>query len=160
MKAQYDALTALLEPEDANAGWDWKGLFAYMKKVRARDPHFLPIADARTVGALCSTERDAARGWRGRGRRVPRLRRPRLRRVPRGHVPRAFAALCASRPPSPPALLTPRPVRGNGAQPDRHEAAARRARRRRGRRRVCARRACVLCSVLSTAHEHTRAPRA
>jgi choline dehydrogenase len=36
MKAQYDALTTLLEPEDAHAGWDWDGLFAYMKKVRAR----------------------------------------------------------------------------------------------------------------------------
>ena len=33
MKAQYDAFTSLLEPEDADKGWDWDGLFHYMKKV-------------------------------------------------------------------------------------------------------------------------------
>ena len=33
MKAQYDAFTAFLEPEDADKGWDWEGLFYYMKKV-------------------------------------------------------------------------------------------------------------------------------
>ncbi|KAI0310913.1 GMC oxidoreductase-domain-containing protein [Amylostereum chailletii] len=33
MAAQYDAMTTLLEPEDANAGWDWNGLFSYMKKA-------------------------------------------------------------------------------------------------------------------------------
>ena len=33
VKAQYDAFTTLLEPEDADKGWDWEGLFHYMKKV-------------------------------------------------------------------------------------------------------------------------------
>ena len=34
MKAQYDAISSLLEPGDAGTGWNWNGLFAYMKKVR------------------------------------------------------------------------------------------------------------------------------
>lgn len=33
LDAQYDAFSALLEPEDANVGWNWEGLFSYMKKV-------------------------------------------------------------------------------------------------------------------------------
>ena len=33
LAAQYDALTSLLEDSDANAGWNWDGLFSYMKKV-------------------------------------------------------------------------------------------------------------------------------
>ncbi|KAK7442996.1 hypothetical protein VKT23_015943 [Stygiomarasmius scandens] len=32
LAAQYDALTSLLEDSDANAGWNWDGLFSYMKK--------------------------------------------------------------------------------------------------------------------------------
>ncbi|KII83946.1 hypothetical protein PLICRDRAFT_46723 [Plicaturopsis crispa FD-325 SS-3] len=32
LNAQYDALTSLLESSDADAGWDWNGLFTYMKK--------------------------------------------------------------------------------------------------------------------------------
>ncbi|KAI0032449.1 hypothetical protein K488DRAFT_70648 [Vararia minispora EC-137] len=33
MKAQYDAMASLLDPADANSGWDWNGLFTYMKKA-------------------------------------------------------------------------------------------------------------------------------
>ncbi|KAI0776230.1 glucose oxidase [Trametes elegans] len=38
LKAQYDAFSALLRPEDASAGWNWDGLFAYMKKARIPPP--------------------------------------------------------------------------------------------------------------------------
>ncbi|THU77696.1 alcohol oxidase [Dendrothele bispora CBS 962.96] len=30
--AQYDAISSLLEDADAGAGWDWDGIFSYMKK--------------------------------------------------------------------------------------------------------------------------------
>ncbi|TDL15334.1 alcohol oxidase, partial [Rickenella mellea] len=52
LKAQYDAFTTLLEPSDADAGWNWDGLFPYMKKAegfttpnatqRARGADFVP----------------------------------------------------------------------------------------------------------------------
>ncbi|TDL18853.1 glucose oxidase [Rickenella mellea] len=52
LKAQYDAFTTLLEPSDAGAGWNWDGLFPYMKKAegftapnatqRARGADFVP----------------------------------------------------------------------------------------------------------------------
>ncbi|KAF6752038.1 glucose oxidase [Ephemerocybe angulata] len=32
LKAQYDAWTNLLEPSEANVGWNWNGLWSYMKK--------------------------------------------------------------------------------------------------------------------------------
>lgn len=32
--AQYDAWTQLLETTDSGMGWNWAGLFTYMKKVR------------------------------------------------------------------------------------------------------------------------------
>ncbi|KAI0353229.1 alcohol oxidase [Trametes cingulata] len=35
LNAQYDAFSALLEPEDASVGWNWNGLFSYMKKAEA-----------------------------------------------------------------------------------------------------------------------------
>ncbi|EIW65340.1 alcohol oxidase [Trametes versicolor FP-101664 SS1] len=35
LDAQYDAFSALLEPEDANVGWNWEGLFSYMKKAES-----------------------------------------------------------------------------------------------------------------------------
>lgn len=42
MKAQYDAFTTLLDPEDADKGWDWDGLFRYMKKGYAFPLYLLP----------------------------------------------------------------------------------------------------------------------
>ncbi|KZV75303.1 GMC oxidoreductase [Peniophora sp. CONT] len=48
MKAQYDAFTTLLEPEDADKGWDWDGLFHYMKKAERFSP---PNATQRAIGA-------------------------------------------------------------------------------------------------------------
>lgn len=35
MAAQYDAWSTLLEPSEASVGWNWNGIFSYMKKVRA-----------------------------------------------------------------------------------------------------------------------------
>ncbi|KAH9855720.1 alcohol oxidase [Lenzites betulinus] len=35
LNAQYDAFSALLEPEEASVGWNWDGLFSYMKKAEA-----------------------------------------------------------------------------------------------------------------------------
>ncbi|KAJ3979575.1 hypothetical protein F5890DRAFT_1546233 [Lentinula detonsa] len=32
MQAQYDAWTTLLDTSDADAGWDWEGIFQYMQK--------------------------------------------------------------------------------------------------------------------------------
>ncbi|KAF8915748.1 hypothetical protein CPB85DRAFT_1293119 [Mucidula mucida] len=32
LAAQYDAWLSLLEDSDANSGWDWNGIFSYMKK--------------------------------------------------------------------------------------------------------------------------------
>ncbi|KZV75304.1 GMC oxidoreductase [Peniophora sp. CONT] len=48
MKAQYDAFTTLLEPEDTDKGWDWEGLFHYMKKA---ERFSLPNATQRALGA-------------------------------------------------------------------------------------------------------------
>ncbi|KAI0310912.1 alcohol oxidase [Amylostereum chailletii] len=48
MAAQYDAITTLLEPEDADAGWDWEGLYAYMRKSETFTP---PDARQRAAGA-------------------------------------------------------------------------------------------------------------
>ncbi|KAF7364291.1 Glucose oxidase [Mycena sanguinolenta] len=46
--AQYDAWTTLLEESDADVGWNWNGLFPYMRKSE----HFLPPnADQITKGA-------------------------------------------------------------------------------------------------------------
>lgn len=33
LAAQYDAWTQLLETNEAGMGWNWAGLFTYMKKV-------------------------------------------------------------------------------------------------------------------------------
>jgi choline dehydrogenase-like flavoprotein len=33
LNAQYDALSDLLEPSEANMNWNWDSLFTYMKKV-------------------------------------------------------------------------------------------------------------------------------
>ena len=33
MAAQYDAISSLLEPSEADLGWNFDGLFSYMKKV-------------------------------------------------------------------------------------------------------------------------------
>ncbi|KAI8969674.1 alcohol oxidase [Trametes punicea] len=33
LNAQYDAWSTLLEPEEASVGWNWDGLFSYMKKA-------------------------------------------------------------------------------------------------------------------------------
>ncbi|KZV75302.1 GMC oxidoreductase [Peniophora sp. CONT] len=48
MKEQYDAFTTLLEPEDADKGWDWDGLLPYMKKAERFSP---PNASQRALGA-------------------------------------------------------------------------------------------------------------
>ena len=32
-KEQYDSWSQLLDPADQNLGWDWNGMFSYMKKV-------------------------------------------------------------------------------------------------------------------------------
>lgn len=48
MRAQYDAFTALLEPGDVDKGWNWDGLFAYMKKSERYSP---PNATQRAIGA-------------------------------------------------------------------------------------------------------------
>ncbi|KAK7044129.1 hypothetical protein VNI00_007846 [Paramarasmius palmivorus] len=36
--AQYDAWTSLLETSDANSGWNWAGMFSYMKKAETFTP--------------------------------------------------------------------------------------------------------------------------
>ncbi|KAI0757742.1 alcohol oxidase [Daedaleopsis nitida] len=33
LNAQYDAWSELLEPEEASVGWNWEGVFSYMKKA-------------------------------------------------------------------------------------------------------------------------------
>jgi choline dehydrogenase len=33
LKAQYDAWSTLLEPSEAKVGWNWNGIFGYMKKA-------------------------------------------------------------------------------------------------------------------------------
>ncbi|TDL23830.1 alcohol oxidase [Rickenella mellea] len=48
LAAQYDALTTLLEPADANAGWNWNGLFPYMKKA---ETFSAPNSQQRAKGA-------------------------------------------------------------------------------------------------------------
>ncbi|VDC03220.1 unnamed protein product [Peniophora sp. CBMAI 1063] len=48
MRAQYDAFASLLEPEDKDKGWDWEGLFRYMKKAERFSP---PNATQRALGA-------------------------------------------------------------------------------------------------------------
>ncbi|KAI0638751.1 alcohol oxidase [Trametes polyzona] len=35
LNAQYDAFSQLLEPEEADVGWNWEGLFSYMKKAES-----------------------------------------------------------------------------------------------------------------------------
>ncbi|KAF8054314.1 hypothetical protein FPV67DRAFT_1440316 [Lyophyllum atratum] len=37
-KEQYDAWSTLLEPSEANVGWNWNGLFSYMKKSETFSP--------------------------------------------------------------------------------------------------------------------------
>jgi choline dehydrogenase-like flavoprotein len=34
LNAQYDAWSTLLEDDEASVGWNWAGMFNYMKKVR------------------------------------------------------------------------------------------------------------------------------
>lgn len=36
LNAQYDAWSTLLEPSEASVGWNWQGLWSYMKKVYIR----------------------------------------------------------------------------------------------------------------------------
>ncbi|KAI0032423.1 glucose oxidase [Vararia minispora EC-137] len=48
MRAQYDAFTLLLDPEDADKGWNWDGLFPYMKKAEGFTP---PNDTQRAAGA-------------------------------------------------------------------------------------------------------------
>ncbi|KAJ3510668.1 hypothetical protein NLJ89_g4541 [Agrocybe chaxingu] len=38
LNAQYDAWTTLLEPSEANVGWNWQGLWNYMKKSETFSP--------------------------------------------------------------------------------------------------------------------------
>ncbi|VDC03214.1 unnamed protein product [Peniophora sp. CBMAI 1063] len=52
-KAQYDAFSALLEPEDADKGWDWDGLQHYMKKAERFAP---PNTTQRALGATFEPE--------------------------------------------------------------------------------------------------------
>ena len=35
VKEQYDSWSELLEEDEASLGWNWDGLFSYMKKVRS-----------------------------------------------------------------------------------------------------------------------------
>ncbi|KAF9513839.1 GMC oxidoreductase [Hydnum rufescens UP504] len=43
LKQQYDSWIQLLDPADAGSGWDWNGMFSYMKKVSSPllSPSFL-----------------------------------------------------------------------------------------------------------------------
>jgi hypothetical protein len=34
-REQYDAWSTLLEPSEASVGWNWQGLWSYMKKVQS-----------------------------------------------------------------------------------------------------------------------------
>ncbi|KAI0360771.1 alcohol oxidase [Trametes cingulata] len=47
-KEQYDAFSRLLEPEEADVGWNWDNLFSYMKKAEGFTP---PDAEDRAKGA-------------------------------------------------------------------------------------------------------------
>ncbi|KAF9517618.1 GMC oxidoreductase [Hydnum rufescens UP504] len=38
LKQQYDSWLQLLDPADANSGWDWNGMFSYMKKAESFTP--------------------------------------------------------------------------------------------------------------------------
>lgn len=39
-KEQYDAWNQMLDPSDQTLGWDWDGIFSYMKKVSTHtDPN-------------------------------------------------------------------------------------------------------------------------
>ncbi|TFL03641.1 hypothetical protein BDV98DRAFT_603041 [Pterulicium gracile] len=38
LNAQYDAWSTLLEPSEASAGWNWQGLWSYMKKSETFSP--------------------------------------------------------------------------------------------------------------------------
>lgn len=40
--AQYDAWSALLESNEQSVGWNWQGMFGYMKKVRSDLLYLLP----------------------------------------------------------------------------------------------------------------------
>ncbi|KDQ08161.1 hypothetical protein BOTBODRAFT_38148 [Botryobasidium botryosum FD-172 SS1] len=46
--SQYDALSELLDPADANLGWNWDGLFSYMKKA---ENFSAPTDDQKAKGA-------------------------------------------------------------------------------------------------------------
>jgi len=48
VKAQYDAFSTLLEPEEQKVGWNWDSLFFYMKKAEGFTP---PNAQQRANGA-------------------------------------------------------------------------------------------------------------
>ncbi|KAA1475429.1 alcohol oxidase [Dentipellis sp. KUC8613] len=48
MKEQYDSWSEFLDPSEANAGWNWDGIFPYMKKAEGFHP---PNATQRAVGA-------------------------------------------------------------------------------------------------------------
>ncbi|KAH9851992.1 alcohol oxidase [Lenzites betulinus] len=48
LAAQYDAFSELLEPEEAEVGWNWDNLFAYMKKAEGFSA---PNAQQRAKGA-------------------------------------------------------------------------------------------------------------
>ncbi|KAI0640681.1 hypothetical protein C8Q79DRAFT_434415 [Trametes meyenii] len=49
-KEQYDAFSTLLEPEEASVGWNWDGLFQYMKKAEGFSA---PNEQQREKGADC-----------------------------------------------------------------------------------------------------------
>jgi hypothetical protein len=46
LNAHYDAWSILLEADEASVGWNWAGMFNYMKKVRG----FLSITLTFTSG--------------------------------------------------------------------------------------------------------------
>ncbi|KAI0653796.1 alcohol oxidase [Cubamyces menziesii] len=48
LNAQYDAWSTLLEPDEASVGWNWDGLFSYMKKAETFSP---PNAQQSAKGA-------------------------------------------------------------------------------------------------------------
>ncbi|TCD69119.1 hypothetical protein EIP91_008595 [Steccherinum ochraceum] len=47
-KAQYDTWSTLLDPSEAHLGWDWDGMFKYMKKA---ENFTSPSVDQRALGA-------------------------------------------------------------------------------------------------------------
>ncbi|KAH9851989.1 alcohol oxidase [Lenzites betulinus] len=59
LAAQYDAFSKLLEPEEADIGWNWENLFTYMKKAEGFSA---PNAQQRAKGAASIPSYHGTRG--------------------------------------------------------------------------------------------------